>query len=118
MCFLSSAVRCQPLSRALCAFENFKETEVSDQSTKAEVIAKSVEKISDSRGLEAIGNGLGLGIMALAFFMFMPMLMLASKWDGKLHEQKQCFEIKELEGVAYKLNTCTGEIEKIDSSKP
>jgi hypothetical protein len=88
-----------------------------NSSSKAEVIAKSVEKISDSRGLAAIGNGLGAGIVALAAFMAIPMLMLATKWDGKLHEEKPCYEIKEIEGKAYKLNTCTGELEAIDSNK-
>ncbi|EHU8078478.1 hypothetical protein VCSRO25_3474 [Vibrio cholerae] len=85
-----------------------------DNPSKVEVIAKSVEKISDSRGLAAIGEGIGLGVFALAFFMSIPMLMLASKWDGKLHEEKQCFAIKEIEGKAYKLNTCTGDLEVID----
>ncbi|GAB3535485.1 hypothetical protein [Photobacterium alginatilyticum] len=81
--------------------------------SKAETIAKSVEKISDSKGLAAIGDGLGMGIVALAFCMAFPMLMFASKWDGKLHEEKQCYEIKEIENRVYKLNTCTGDLNEI-----
>jgi hypothetical protein len=84
-----------------------------DKYSKAESIAKSVEKISDSKGLEAIGVGLGMGVSVLAIFMAIPLLMFASKWDGHLHEQKQCYEIQEIKGKAYKVNTCNGDIEEI-----
>ncbi|SER46667.1 hypothetical protein SAMN05421690_10292 [Nitrosomonas sp. Nm51] len=90
--------------------------------SKVETIAKSVEKISDSRGLEAIGNGLGAGLVALAFALgvaaFVFGIMGASRWDGQLHPQTKCFELQEIGGKTFKVNTCTGETEefKTDNS--
>ncbi len=43
-----------------------------DNPSKVEVIAKSVEKISDSRGLAAIGEGIGLGVFRSCFFHVYP----------------------------------------------
>lgn len=87
--------------------------------SKAEAIAKSVEKISDSRGLEAIGNGIGAGLVALAFALGVAALvfgmMAGSKWDGHLHPQTKCFELQEIGGKAFKVNTCTGETEEFKS---
>ncbi|GLO60924.1 hypothetical protein MACH09_14320 [Vibrio sp. MACH09] len=80
-----------------------------ENENKAEIIAKSVEKISDSKGLAAIGESLPL----VAMFLFIPLLMLATKWDGKLHEEKQCYQLKVINKQKYILNTCTGELEKI-----
>lgn len=82
--------------------------------SSAEVVAKSVEKISDSKGLEAIGSALGVFGTAFAIFFCvgLPMtaLILGNKWDGRLFEQKECFKIQEIRGEVYKLNTCTGEL--------
>ncbi|MDB1126283.1 hypothetical protein [Vibrio algarum] len=81
-----------------------------DNKNKAEAIAKSVEKISDSKGLAAIGNSLPL----VAMFMFFPLVFFAMKWDGKLHEEKQCYEFREIEKKLYKLNNCTGEMKLVN----
>lgn len=63
--------------------------------SKAESIAKSVETISNSRGLEAVGNGLGTGLAALAgaivLTSFLFGIAAVTKWDGRLHSQLHCF---------------------------
>ncbi len=85
--------------------------------SKAESIAKSVEKVADSKGLAEIGKGLGAGLVALAVALVFASLyfgMAATKWDGRIHPQTKCFELQEIKGEAYKVNTCTGEFEKID----
>lgn len=79
-------------------------------------IAKSVEKIADSKGIAAVGVGLGWGIaaMAVALIFFAPSLHeAAGKWDGHLHAQTGCYDIKDVNGTTYRVNTCTGELQKL-----
>lgn len=88
-----------------------------EPSSKAENIAKSVEKISNSKGIEAVGVGLGWGIAALAFALFAWAVAVGSNWDGHLHPQPQCYDLKEISGKLVKLNTCTGEVIEISTDK-
>ena len=84
-----------------------------EKSSRAETIAKSVEKISDSKGLAEIGKGLGAGLVALAIAIAVVGMYLAItagiKWDGHLHPQENCFKLQEVFGKIFKVNTCTGE---------
>ncbi|MFZ2163407.1 MAG: hypothetical protein WAW02_14440 [Sideroxyarcus sp.] len=86
--------------------------------SKVETIAKSVERISDSRGLGEIGKGLGAGLVAFAVaFAVVGMFTAtgaASKWDGHLHSQEKCFQLQEISGKIFKVNTCTGEVVPFD----
>jgi hypothetical protein len=87
-----------------------------ENSSHTATIAKSVEKISDSKGLAAIGVGLGWGIASVAcagIFIAIAWSGAASKWDGHLVQQTKCFDVKEVSGRAYKVNTCTGEAEEL-----
>ena len=88
-----------------------------EPTSKAENIAKSVEKISNSKGIEAVGIGLGWGIAALAFALMAWALVAGSKWDGHLHPQTQCYDLKEISGKLVKLNTCTGEVTEMSTTK-
>ena len=85
-----------------------------EKSSKAETIAKSVEKISDSKGLAEIGKGLGAGLTAFAVAFgiigFCLAMTAGMKWDGHLLSQTKCFEVQEISGKVFKVNTCTGEI--------
>lgn len=90
-----------------------------EETSISETIARSVEKVSDSKGLEAIGHGLGWGIAAIAgAAMFIVMFIstnwreAANKWDGHLTQPGKCFELQELQGKAYRVNTCTGDIQE------
>ncbi|MCU7845330.1 MAG: hypothetical protein KZQ93_15985 [Candidatus Thiodiazotropha sp. (ex Monitilora ramsayi)] len=76
--------------------------------------AEVVEKIANSKGLGEFGTGIGIGIAGVAFFMMMPLVFFAQKWDGHLHEQKECYEFKEIDKKLFKLNTCTGEIAEVE----
>lgn len=84
-----------------------------EKPSRAEIIAKSVEKISDSKGLAEVGKGLGAGLVALAVaiaFVGMYFAITAGlKWDGHLHPQENCFKLQEVTGKIYKVNTCSGE---------
>lgn len=87
-----------------------------EKTSKAEIIAKSVERVSDSKGLAAIGQGLGWGIAALAgacIYVALALSPAAQKWDGHIHAQTKCFELKEISGKVFKVNSCTGEIEEV-----
>jgi len=88
-----------------------------DKTSKAEIISKSVEKISDSKGLVAIGDGIGIGLFMFAMALMMAGIMFGSKWDGHLNPQTKCFEIKEINGKSYQLNTCTGETKELKLDK-
>jgi hypothetical protein len=89
-----------------------------DELSKAEIIANSVERISDSKGVGEIGKGLGAGLVAiggaLAFTGVILAISFGSKWDGHLHPQERCFDFKEISGKSYKVNSCTGEISEIE----
>lgn len=86
-----------------------------DNISSAEAIAKSVEKVSDSKGLAAIGEGLGWGIGALAVALIFWALTAGTKWDGRLFPEPKCFNIQEVAGRVFKVNTCTGDITEIDT---
>ncbi len=92
-----------------------------EKASKAETIAKSVEKISDSKGLAEIGKGLGAGLTAFAIAFgvvgFYLALMAGSKWDGHLSQPTKCFELQEISGKLFKVNSCTGEIDEYESPK-
>lgn len=92
-----------------------------EKSSKAEVIAKSVEKISDSKGLIEIGKGLGAGLVAFAIAIAVVGLYLSitagMKWDGHLFPETKCFELQEIFGKVFKVNTCTGEIIEFENPK-
>jgi len=85
-----------------------------NEPSKAEVIAKSIEKISDSKGLQAIGDGLGVGLVVFGFAAMAAAMFFSVHWDGHLYEQKQCYEIQEIKGKPFKVNTCTGDIEELN----
>ena len=89
-----------------------------EEVSKAEIIVSSVERISDSRGVGEIGKGIGAGLIAIGiaagFAGVIFALSFGSKWDGHLHPQERCFDIKEISGKSYKVNSCTGEISEIE----
>jgi hypothetical protein len=85
-------------------------------STAAESIAKSVERVSDSKGLQAIGHGIGWGLAALAgaaVFVSLSLPNVMSHWDGHVVPQSKCFDLKEIKGKVYKVNTCTGDAQEL-----
>jgi hypothetical protein len=87
-----------------------------DKTSKVEVIAAAVERVSDSKGLAAIGHGIGWGVAALAIaciYVAIALTPAAQKWDGHLHAQTKCFELKEVAGKIFKVNSCTGEVEEV-----
>jgi len=86
-----------------------------EKSSQAENIAQSVATVSDSKGLVAIGHGIGWGIAALAAALMLFGMSAAQKWNGNLHPQPQCFDLKEVADKIIKINTCTGETKEISA---
>ena len=85
----------------------------------AETVAKSVERVSDSRGLVAIGHALGWGLGALAFALIIVGVAWSpavKNWNGQLIPKEKCFELRELQGKVFRLNTCTGEAQEVSST--
>ncbi len=88
-----------------------------EKPSRAETIAKSVEKVADSRGIAEIGKGIGTGLAALAAALAFASIFFgfaAFNWDGRLHPQTKCFELQEISGELFKVNTCTGDIKKVE----
>lgn len=86
-----------------------------ERESAVEAIAASAAKISDSKGLAAIGTGLGWGIAALAFALALIGTNVAIKWDGRLFPEPKCFELQEVSGRIFRVNTCTGEATEIEA---
>ena len=80
------------------------------KSTTAETIAKSVEKISDSRGIGEIGKALPSVAGALAIPLIVAAMFLGGRWDGHLYPPSPQYQLQEVGGKIYKINTLTGEI--------
>lgn len=80
-----------------------------DKPSVCETITKSAEKISDSKGLVAIGNALGRGIAALAIALFFVAMAMQQKWGGRLFPEPRCFELQDVAGRVFKVTTCTGD---------
>lgn len=87
-----------------------------DKVSKAEVIAKSVERVSDSKGLAAIGTGLGWGFASFGIALALSVMYFsigfgdaAKKWDGHLHPHTKCYDLKQVGDKLFKINSCTGE---------
>lgn len=76
-------------------------------------VAEVVGRVAESKGLGEFGTGIGMGAAMVAMFLAVPLILFASKWDGHLHEQKQCYELREIEKKLFKLNTCTGKMEEV-----
>lgn len=89
-----------------------------EEASKTEAIVKSIERISDSKGVGEIGKGVGAGLTAFGVAFGIAAVVFAvsfgSKWDGHFHPQEKCFEIKEISGKTYKVNTCTGEVSELE----
>jgi hypothetical protein len=41
------------------------------------------------------------------------LLITGGKWDGHLHDQKGCFQLQEVKGAIYKVDTCSGKTEEV-----
>jgi hypothetical protein len=89
-----------------------------EESSKTDIIVKSIEKISESKGVGEIGKGFGAGLVGFAWALGIVggifALQFGSKWDGHLYPQERCFEIKEISGKTFKVNNCTGEVSEIN----
>jgi hypothetical protein len=59
-----------------------------------ENIVKSIEKISDSKGLTALGEGLGFGIVVLGMALMIGFIVFGSKWDGIFTLKKNVLKLK------------------------
>lgn len=80
---------------------------------QAQTIAESVAKVSDSKGLAAIGVGLGWGIGSFGVALALFALLAAGRWDGRIVPETRCFELKDVGGRVFKVNSCTGDVQEV-----
>ena len=64
--------------------------------------------------------GAAFASTAFPYLVGIGIMLAASHWDGHLHDQKGCFQLQELQGRAFKVDTCSGKTEelKIESNDP
>ncbi len=53
----------------------------------------------------------------LPYLLGMGLMFIGIRWDGHLHDQKGCFQLQEIKGVVYKVDTCSGKVEQIKSDE-
>lgn len=53
---------------------------------------------------------LGMGLMV-------ALATLASKWDGHIYNREGCVRLQVIEKQAFKVDTCSGHVEKFDVKK-
>lgn len=49
----------------------------------------------------------------LPYLLGMGLMFIGFRWDGHLHDQKGCFQLQEIKGVVYKVDTCSGKVEEV-----
>jgi hypothetical protein len=49
------------------------------------------------------------------YLLGLACMMAAIHWDGHLRDTKGCFQLQEIHGVVYKVDTCEGKIEAVKS---
>lgn len=66
------------------------------------------------------GLAAGLAHAAAAFantpfpyLLGVGLMLMGSKWDGHLVDQKGCYQLQEIKGIVYKIDTCTGKTEEL-----
>jgi hypothetical protein len=48
------------------------------------------------------------------YLLGVALMMLATRWDGHIFDQKGCFQLQEIKGIIYKVDTCTGKAEELN----
>lgn len=47
------------------------------------------------------------------YLLGMALIFLATRWDGHIFDQKGCFQLQEIQGRIFKVDTCTGKAEEL-----
>ena len=47
------------------------------------------------------------------YLLGMGLMLMGAKWDGHFHDQKGCYQLQELKGTVYKVDTCSGKVEEL-----
>jgi len=49
----------------------------------------------------------------LPYLLGVGLMFIGIRWDGHLHDQKGCFQLQEIKGVVFKVDTCSGKVEEL-----
>ena len=78
------------------------------------------KKVSDlatafaNLGDSPFGGLLGVALFFLVIFGF---VLLMVKWDGHIYNRKGCVQLQEIKGKVFKVDTCTGKVERLKEEK-
>ena len=77
--------------------------------SKTNLIAKAMESVAHS----PLGYLIG---MALVYLAIIAIPRVADKWDGHLQDQTGCVKLQKIDKIIYKVNSCSGEVSKLENS--
>ena len=60
------------------------------------------------KAITDMAPGLQMALYMLCFMGGMALVYGALRWDGRLPGTDSCFEIQEIQGAAYMVNSCEG----------
>lgn len=52
------------------------------------------------------------------YFLGLAFLLAALRWDGSFFDRKGCYQLQELNGVVYKVDSCAGKVERVEQPSP
>lgn len=72
----------------------------------------------EQKPVGGLASGIAHAAAALAntplpYLLGLALMFTGLKWDGHLHDQKGCFQLQEVKGVVYKVDTCSGKAEEL-----
>lgn len=79
-----------------------------DKRTK---FAEAIAELGDS----VLGMGGSMLLIFLGFGLMWAIPGIAVRWDGHLYDPRGCVELKELHGELFKLDTCNGKVERLET---
>lgn len=47
------------------------------------------------------------------YLLGMGLMFMGAKWDGHFHDQKGCYQLQEIKGAVYKVDSCFGKVEQV-----
>ena len=80
--------------------------------TKSPTAENATTRTGGAFGLVRRFGPAALGVVAL-IFVFVVVPIWFSEWDESPEEKQNCYQIQEIKGEWYKVDTCTGKTEKL-----
>jgi hypothetical protein len=57
----------------------------------------------------------GKHLLNITLVLSVPFTVIAYQWDGRIVPESKCYGIKEVKGITYQVNTCTGKLSPLNA---